>query len=485
MDNEQIAKKILELLGGRKNVISNVICSTKLSIKIKDASKIQMGRFMEIEEILGVTTDKENMIHIVIGNEKTALIGIEFLKLTELKSVEEYKRNNELNWSDGMEVKDEVGSEEVSLKNVSFLSRFGRKAVSVFLPLLPVIIAAGIIKGLTDTIDIFSEGIIFNGYWWYRLLKLLSWGVFNYLPILVCMSTVREFKGTPVIGGVIGILFSGDSLMPLSVKTGIGNVASSSAQENYIPVLSGLVVVFIIGIMTAYIEKGIRNITPKILRNVGVPLMTLAASSIIAVSVTQFIGRMLTGHIYSGLNTLFEQTEIVGGFILGMFYIPLELLGLNTSLISINNILSSPEGPTAGMNYILPILMMASGGQTGASIAVFIKTRNKRLKKIIRDSLLAGVLGVNEPLVYGVTFPLVRPFITGCIGGGIGGGMAGFLNLVTIYPKMNGIFGFMTVIQGTGKFFILSMTCAYLGGFILTYFMGINEKRINEVYMEK
>ena len=125
---------------------------------------------------------------------------------------------------------------------------------------------------------------------------------------------------------------------------------------------------------------------------------------------------------------------------------------------------------------------MASGGQIGAAFAIFIKTKNRKMKKIIRGVLPVSKLGVTEPLIYTVTLPLIRPFITACIGAGAGGALAAFFNLSTEKASILGFFGFLIVAKGTHFFFIAAMMGAYLGGFTLTYFFGINEKRINEVY---
>ena len=174
--------------------------------------------------------------------------------------------------------------------------------------------------------------------------------------------------------------------------------------------------------------------------------------------------------------------EVLGGFVLSTVFYPLSLLGLQGAITSINTILNDPEGPTKGLNYILPILMTASGGQIGAAVAIFIKTKNKKIKKIIRGTLPVSVIGVSEPLIYTVTLPLIWPFITACVGAGAGGTLAAFFNLSTVKSSTLGFFGFLTVVKGTHFFFITAMLGACLGGFILTYFFGINEKRINEVY---
>lgn len=466
MDNIQIAGKILKILGGKKNIDSNSVCATKLRVKVKDSSIVELVKFMEIKEILGVSTEKNNVYNIVIEENRTVLIGIEFIKLTSLKNAEIYDESNE---------------KKVGTVSIGAFSGFFRKIIDILFPLLPVLIGAGIIKGVISVVDILPEGEIFKDYWWYILLKMLSAGLFAYLPIFICGNTVKEFKGTPALGGIIGILFTGSSHIPILLEMG-GKEAVEEFQKGQMASLGGIIPLIFAGILTAYIERGIRKITPKILDNIIVPLLTIILSSLITVSLLQATVIPLVRYCYGSLITSFEQAEVFGGFFLSVSYIPLVLLGVNDIFVPLKELMGE-EAVSGVISYLIPVLMVASGGQVGAGLALFVKTKNKKLKKIIRNSLPLGILGVGEPLIYLGTLPLVRPFFTGCIGAGIGGMLAGLLNLGTEY-RIEGIFGFLVMNYDTGNQFIISIVGSYLGGFILTYFLGINEKRINEIYVE-
>jgi PTS system sucrose-specific IIC component len=144
--------------------------------------------------------------------------------------------------------------------------------------------------------------------------------------------------------------------------------------------------------------------------------------------------------------------------------------------------LNDPNGPTAGINYLLPILMMAGGGQVGAGIALYARTKNRRLKRFIRDALPIGILGIGEPLMYAVTLPLGRSFVTACLGAGVGGVLAWAFHLGAISVGVSGLFGLLIVVPGTQFQFVIAMLGAYAGGFLATYFFGVDEKRIVEVY---
>ena len=128
--------------------------------------------------------------------------------------------------------------------------------------------------------------------------------------------------------------------------------------------------------------------------------------------------------------------------------------------------------------------MMSGGGQVGAGIALYLKTKNKKLRRLIRDSIPVGILGVGEPLMYAVTLPLGRSFITACVGAGFGGVMASLFHIGTTTQGVSGLFGLLIVEPGQQIKYIIAMLCAYIGGFLLTWFFGVDEERINAVYGE-
>ena len=146
--------------------------------------------------------------------------------------------------------------------------------------------------------------------------------------------------------------------------------------------------------------------------------------------------------------------------------------------------LNDPAGPTGGINYLLPVLMMAGGGQVGAGTALYFKTKNERLKGYVRDSIPVGILGVGEPMMYAVTLPLGRSFVTACLGAGFGGALATAFHIGTVSQGVSGLFGLLIVQPGQQLAYLISMLVAFVGGFVLTWLFGVDEERINEVYGE-
>ena len=204
----------------------------------------------------------------------------------------------------------------------------------------------------------------------------------------------------------------------------------------------------------------------------------------IALIIIQPLGTAITAGIFNILDFAYNKLGILGGYILAAGFLPLVSVGLHQALTPIHVLLNDPIGPTKGINYLLPILMMAGGGQVGAGIAIYMKTKSKKLKTMVRDALPVGILGIGEPLMYAVTLPLGKPFITACLGSGIGGLLAALFHLGTISQGVSGLFGLLIVVPGTWLYFIIAMLGAYAGGFVLTYFFGVDDDRIEDIYGE-
>ena len=141
-------------------------------------------------------------------------------------------------------------------------------------------------------------------------------------------------------------------------------------------------------------------------------------------------------------------------------------------------------GVAVTINYLLPILMMAGGGQVGAGLALYFKTKNAKLKKYVAESIPVGILGVGEPLMYAVALPLVRPFVTACLGAGFGGALAALLHIGTVSQGVSGLFGLLIVVPGQQLGYVAAMLLAYAAGFVLTWFFGVDEQKINEFFGE-
>lgn len=474
MTNKELAEKLLAALGGTANVTSNAACMTRLRVSVRDESKVDYTAIEATEGVMGIV--KSDTVQIVLGPGKVNKVLAEFSALTGIAAgaVDEGDVND-------------LAAENKAAQKAKYSEKpvqaFLKKIANIFVALLPGIIAAGLINGLTNVINTATGGAL-SGIWWYETIRSMGWALFAYLPILVGFNAAREFGGSAVLGGIAGMLCIANAAMPLAAEYASGQVILPLTNAVYNAAAGGMLAALIAGAFFAFLEKNVRKVMPDILDTFISPLLVLIIGGLLMVLVIQPLGAWLTSGIFLVVTFVYDKLGIVGGYLLSAGFLPLVSVGLHQALTPIHAMLNDPNGATNGINYLLPILMMAGGGQVGAGLALYVKTKNKKLKKYIAESIPVGILGVGEPLMYAVTLPLGRSFITACLGAGIGGVLAALFHIGTVSQGVSGLFGLLIVEPGQQLVYVIAMLAAYAGGFALTYFFGVDEKRINEVYGE-
>ena len=471
MDAKRTAKEIYDILGGKENIISNAVCMTRLRVKVRGDADVE--KLKKVDGVLNVV--EAETLQIVLGPGKVNSVGDEFSKLTGMP----------LGFSDNnVEDVAKENKKANKQKHNGPVQRFLQKIANIFVPLLPGIIAAGLVMGLTNAINVSTKSA-YSTVWWFAAIRSIGFAMFGYLAIYVGMNAAKEFGGTAVLGGIMGSIFVANPALPLLLKVEDKSaVILPFTGKPFAPGMGGLLASLFMGIIVAYLEKKVRKIVPVMLDTFFTPLLTLIIGVFIALIIIQPLGTVITAGIFNILDFAYNKLGILGGYILAAGFLPLVSVGLHQALTPIHTLLNEPTGPTQGINYLLPILMMAGGGQVGAGIAIYVKTKSKKLKTMVRDALPVGVLGIGEPLMYAVTLPLGKPFITACLGSGIGGLLAALFHLGTISQGVSGLFGLLIVVPGTWIHFIIAMLGAYVGGFALTYFFGVDDERIEDIYGE-
>ncbi len=454
MDTVAISRELIGHMGGEKNIIRAEACMTRLRVSVRDIEKVDIDAIKNVEGVMGVVNAET--VQVVFGPGTVNKVLQSFRGLLE---------------SDSGKTKEKKQPVQAFLKHIA----------NIFVPLLAGIIAAGMINGITNAINV-ANGDAWSGLWWYESIRTIGWAVFTYLPIFVGYNAAKEFGGTPILGGLAGAVCVANSGMPLLQLFGDEPIVLPMTNEPFNPASGGIVAAVIAGALFAFLEKKIRKRMPGVIDTFISPLLVVVIGVFALVVVIQPLSAVLSKGLYIALDFIYSHLGAPGGFLLAALFLPLVSVGLHQALTPIHVMLSDPAGITGGINHLLPILMMAGGGQVGAGLAIYLKTKNKKLKKIIRDGIPVGMLGVAEPLMYGVTLPLGRSFVTSCIGAGVGGAVASLFHLGAVSQGVSGFFGALIIEPGQEVWFIISMLCAYAGGFVATWFFGIDEKRIAEVY---
>ncbi|RZI92763.1 MAG: PTS tagatose transporter subunit IIABC, partial [Microbacterium sp.] len=358
---------------------------------------------------------------------------------------------------------------------------------NIFIPIIPGFIACGLVVAITNVWKLIDPSVVGNP--WFLLLAAIGTIVVGALNLLVGYNTAKEFDGTPVLGLIAGAVPYLPALAGIVAGTAPDGTAIA-AQPLVLPLfgelkpaLGGVIGVLVTAWFFTVVEKWVRKRVPAWLDLFVVPFVTLLVGAAACI----FVIMPLSGLLMQGINWVLidfalERGGVVGGYLLSSLFLPLVMLGIHQGLTPIHAQLIADHGFT----QLLPVLAMAGAGEVGMAIAIYIKTRSKRLKNIIRAALPIGVMGVGEPLIYGVSLPLFYPLITACLGGGFGGAFVAYGIQVTdgFGAGALGLSGVLMTAVITGGHWLLyvgGLLIAYLMGFLLTYFFGFKEHMVERL----
>ncbi len=296
--------------------------------------------------------------------------------------------------------------------------------------------------------------------------------IFAYLVIYVGINAAKEFEATPALGGVIG----GTTLLTgASTDNPINNIFNgeplSAGQGGVIGVLLAVWIL-------AMVEKQLRKVIPDAIDIIVTPTITLLIVGIVTIFLIMPLAGFISDHLIDFIDWVLARGGAFSGFVLGAAFLPLVMLGLHQVLTPIHIEMINSTGAT----QLLPILAMAGAGQVGAAIAIWVRCyKNKSLANMIKGALPVGILGIGEPLIYGVVLPLGKPFITACIGGGIGGAVIGWLGQIgAIAIGPSGMALIPLIAGGMWMKYLIGLLAGYAAGFVLTYFFGIPKEAMLE-----
>ncbi|WP_448819867.1 PTS transporter subunit EIIC [Cetobacterium sp.] len=456
MDNQSIAKAIIEKLGSKDNIAVINNCMTRIRVSVKDVEKVD---FKSLDEISGVIkVIKDDTIQVVVGPGKSKKIADEMKKLCGEIVVdnEEWKKTKE-------NVKSKQGK----------FSSILRRMANIFIPLIPAIIGAGLLNGIAGYFqNVYTAEGIKDMPMWITFFQTLGNGLFAYFAIFVGVNSANEFGATPALGGIIGAITISSNINIFSKALGLYN-AEVPLSSILIPGKGGIIGVIMGVAILAWVEKQLRKIIPDFLDSIITPTLAI----LIVGTLTVFIIMPFSGvasDVIIKIFSFFIMSEgpiaIIGGFILASSFLSLLMVGLHHGLIPFYMVQLTQFGSIS----LFPILCMAGGGQIGGAAAIYIKAKhNKKLRDVIKAAMPVAILGIGEPMLYGVTLPLGKPFVTASIAGGLGGAFLAATKVQTIAFGPSGITAIPLVVPGKILYYIIGLGISYVAGFIITYFFGI------------
>ncbi len=464
MTNQELCNLLVEACGGKENFESATNCMTRLRVKLKDKQKADLDKLKGIEGVLGVVDDVTTQIVVGPGKAK---------KLCDVL-VEDFGivRDSGGVTDDWKENKESLKStqKESAIKNAL------RTIGEIFIPLIPAIIAAGIFNGFSGLIGTMQNtgGLAADSAFW-TLLKnmfgLIGGAFLSYFAIFTGVNAARKFGATEALGGMIGAISIMTQINPLSEMFGLYNAATP--LKSILTTGKGGIIGVVIGVwVLAKVERYVRKNTPDVLDLIVTPIVSLLVVSVLFVFAIMPASGFISDWLVSGLSVIINTpnpiVSVISGFILAALFLPMVLLGLHHGLIPIYAIQLEQMGGVS----LFPVLAMAGAGQVGAAIAIYLKakrSKNTRIKKVIAGALPAGFLGIGEPLIYGVTLPLGKPFITAGLGAGFGGAFVMLTNVMATAWGPSGIVAIPLMQPNSMLNFVIGLLISYVAGFIITY----------------
>ena len=426
----QLAEKIFQESGGIENVASVTHCMTRVRMTVRDHNKVSKQGLQNIPGVLGVVDDEQ--LQVISGpgkvnkvaNAMAAQAGVDLGQEIPVAATsgKEAVNAKAAEMKAAQKAKQKQSPIKSLLKDIS----------NIFVPMIPAFVGAGLVAGIASVMtNLITAGKIDGDTWNYyvMILNILKNGMFSYLVI---------FTGQ---GGIMGVIFA----------------------------------VWLL----AKLETVLHRVIPEAIDIIVTPTLCLLAIGLAEIFLIMPLAGFISDSLVGSINWVLNVGGAFSGFVLGATFLPMVMFGLHQILTPIHIQMIEATGST----QLLPILAMAGAGQVGAALALWIRLRkDKELSEMIKGALPVGILGIGEPLIYGVTLPLGRPFITACIGGGIGGAVIGALsNIGATAIGPSGVALIPLIANGHWLGYVFGLLAGYAGGFVATYFFGIPKDRLAAV----
>ncbi|MFF3347329.1 PTS transporter subunit EIIC [Streptomyces sp. NPDC002779] len=430
------AAAILPLVGGPANVTSVAHCMTRLRLGLADRSLVDEEALRAVPGVLGVVDD--DTYQIVLGPGVVARVTPEFQALVLKRARQQ--------------------------RNATPVKLALRRVANIFVPLIPALIGCGVLAGL--------NGLLLNLRWLPGVtpaLSVIATAFMSLIAVFVGHNTAKEFGGTPVLGGAVAAIV----VYPGVAKVTAFGVTLAPGQGGVLGALAA-------ALLGVYVEKWCRRWVPPTLDVLLTPTLTVLVAGLATLYGLMYTAGAVSTAIGTAATWLLTTTGAFAGLVLGGLFLPLVMLGLHQALIPIHATLIEQQGHTV----LLPLLAMAGAGQVGAAAAVYVRLRHDTtMRTTIRSALPAGLLGVGEPLIYGVSLPLGRPFLTACVGGAAGGAFVGLFAMLgervgatAIGPSGWALFPLLAGNRGlapTAAIYAGGLLTGYAVGFLTTYTFGL------------
>lgn len=457
------AEQILENVGGKENLVSVAHCATRLRLVLKDDTKINLKEIEEIDLVKG-NFNNGGQFQIILGTGIVDEVAKEFIAISNISE----------------STKEEVKKKGEKKQNV--LQRLLKSLADIFVPILPALVAAGLLMGLNNVLT--AEGLFVEGKslieaypQWADVASMIntfSNAAFTFLPVLIGFSAAKIFGGTPVLGAVIGAimihpdLLNGysygqallDGTVPVWNIFGFG-IAKVGYQGTVLPVIVSAYVL-------AKTEKYTRKIVTPMLDNIITPLVAVLVTAVLTFTAIGPVMRVVGDGLTAGVMWLFFSLGPIGGAIYGVAYPLLVITGMHHSLITAETQILANIG-TLGGSPTFAVVAASNVAQGGAALAVIlIMKKNAKMKSLASAAGVSALLGITEPAVFGVNLKLKYPFVGALIGSAVASAYVTFMKVLSLSPGPAGLPGVIVIRPQSMIQYMVGLVIAFIVAFVST-----------------
>ncbi|RSV85567.1 PTS beta-glucoside transporter subunit IIABC [Klebsiella aerogenes] len=453
MEYKALAQDILHRVGGKENIVSLVHCATRLRFKLKDNAKADAEGLKANPGVIMVV-ESGGQFQVVIGNH----VHDVWLAVRQQA---------------GLSDDSEPVPQEKAAKS-SVLSQLIDIISGIFTPFIGVMAATGLLKGLLALA--LTCGWLTPQQGTYKIWFAASDALFFFFPLFLGYTAGKKFGGNPFISMVIG----GALTHPLMIQAFEASQTGAPVEHflgipvTYINYSSSVIPIILASWVCCWLERKSNAVLPSAMKNFFTPAICLAVVVPLTFLVIGPLATWLSHMIANGYQVIYVFAPWLAGAVLGALWQVCVIFGLHWGLIPlmINNM------TVLGHDSMLPIILPAVIAQVGAVLGILLATRDSRQRMLAGSAFSAGLFGITEPAIYGLTLPLRRPFIFGCIAGAIGGAITAFSNSYAYSFGVPNIFFPAQMIPPGGIDFsvwggLIGTGVAFILACVLTFFAGM------------
>ncbi len=450
MDYKATAQAICKAVGGKENVVSAAHCATRLRLVIADNAKCDRKAVEAVDGVKGVF-EASGQLQIIIGTGTVNKVYDEFLAET------------------GMAGATKAEVKQAAAAKAPWYQRAIKTLGDVFVPIIPAIVASGLLMGLLEGLSHAIPGLSDSDT--YTIIHLFSNAAFVFLPILIAVSAAKVFGGNQFLGAVIGMIMihpdllnawsvaSAETIPTASVWFGLYHINLTGYQGHVIPVVIAVWVMSVI-------EKWLHKHVPEMIDLFVTPLVTVLITGYLTLTIIGPIFSYLENGVLAAMQMLIAVPFGIGAAVCGALYAPTVVAGVH----HMYNALEAGMISSTGFNTWMPIATAANVAQGAAALAFSLKTKDMKKREMALPASLSAFLGITEPAIFGVNLRFMKPFIAGCIGGAAGALVAGILKVSATAYGITGLFGILITTHNLPAY-LLVMAVAFAVSFGLTFVM--------------